>query len=317
VVRSGKFSLFWQRIVHSVLTSVQRTAIDGDSNVYRLSQKGVVAVESLGLSPDLLSSMSSDDPEMKQLKSWLDVSKDDATTKKLVQRLSDLGSPGPRQDAGGFHFDLPSAVHRQAGFAAKMTQFGWLYSPFLESTLQRAQGRYRDFFGILASEQGVKLIVPTLDIDLVWHTHQLSPTEYGEFSRAVTGRFVNHNDMAAEEQLRHGSKSTNAAYRERFGEEYRICLSWFCEAARLSPDRRLSPDEAVRLAAIIGREQQRGKNILDRAACQCHGSKGAGGGWVMFHSTGDDASCGDGSCGGCNGECGGCEAPADACLMSN
>jgi len=95
----------------------------------------------------------------------------------------------------GLDFDLPSAIHRRAGFAFKMSQFGWLYSPFFDSTLRRAQGRYRNFFSLLALEPGDQKMVPTVDIDLVWHTHQLSPTRYARFSKAEThGRFISPGD---------------------------------------------------------------------------------------------------------------------------
>jgi hypothetical protein len=46
------------------------------------------------------------------------------------------------------------------------------------------------------------MMVPTLDVDLVWHTHQLSPVRYMIFSKATAnGRFVDHNDRVEKEDL--------------------------------------------------------------------------------------------------------------------
>lgn len=63
----------------------------------------------------------------------------------------------------------------------------WIRSPALSGTLRRATDRYAKFLHLLKrkapplGEDGSgktivlgAIIVPTLDIDLVWHTHQCS-----------------------------------------------------------------------------------------------------------------------------------------------
>ena len=40
------------------------------------------------------------------------------------------------------------------------------------------------------SSSPVSFFVPTLDIDLVWHTHQLIPSKYQQDSESFVGRFI-------------------------------------------------------------------------------------------------------------------------------
>lgn len=74
------------------------------------------------------------------------------------------------------------------------------------------------------------MFVPTLDIDLVWHTHQCSPSRYYATTQAVAGKFVNHDDTVEQTKLDTGLKDTKSLYRMRFNKEYHICGCWDCEA---------------------------------------------------------------------------------------
>lgn len=69
----------------------------------------------------------------------------------------------------------PAQIMRQFSFAEKMHVLGWTGKDrFLEDedTLTRCVVRYHHFLDLMASSPG-KFAVPTLDIDLAWHTHQL------------------------------------------------------------------------------------------------------------------------------------------------
>ncbi|KAL2153355.1 hypothetical protein VTH82DRAFT_4510 [Thermothelomyces myriococcoides] len=55
------------------------------------------------------------------------------------------------------------------------------------------QARYFKFLGLIKAHQSTTF-VPTLDIDLVWHTHQLAPTAYDDYCRTHIGHPVNHDD---------------------------------------------------------------------------------------------------------------------------
>ncbi|KAI5803578.1 hypothetical protein DFH27DRAFT_52645 [Peziza echinospora] len=117
---------------------------------------------------------------------------------------------------------LPQAIHRQDLFTHKMSQNQlWIRSPAVKSTLSNAIDRYRIFFGLIAETRG-KMFVPTLDVDLVWHTMQMWPRSYWEYSvhRTVregdggVARYVDHNDRLEEGVLGDGFAETKRAWEE-------------------------------------------------------------------------------------------------------
>ncbi|KAI1736029.1 hypothetical protein F4680DRAFT_452263 [Xylaria scruposa] len=132
----------------------------------------------------------------------------------------DNASPSPATD-----FDIVAAVQRQMKFAHKMHDSKWLRSPFVGQILESAIRRYEMFFILIAEHPGTPLS-PTPDIDLIWHTHQLSPKRYGLYSAMkANGKFINHNDNMAKGALHRAFTSTKTLFRDRFSSEYRVCYS--------------------------------------------------------------------------------------------
>ncbi|KAI0437296.1 hypothetical protein F4803DRAFT_539297 [Xylaria telfairii] len=126
---------------------------------------------------------------------------------------------------------LVDAVTRQSGFVDKMDRQLWIRSPAIEGTLSRGITRYERFLKLFKLYPG-KMLVPTLDIDLVWHTHQCSPSQYALVMENMAGRFIDHNDKLGTATLDPAFENTKAFYRIRFADEYRICNCWDCEALR-------------------------------------------------------------------------------------
>jgi hypothetical protein len=124
---------------------------------------------------------------------------------------------------------LRDAVIRQAEFVDKMNGRMWIRSPALQGTLRRAIARYANFLTLMRLYPG-STIVPTLDIDLVWHTHQCTGAAYVQGMRAIVGRFVNHDDTIARDRLDVGFDASRGFYRVHFAQEYRACGCWDCEA---------------------------------------------------------------------------------------
>lgn len=160
-----------------------------------------------------------------------------------------------------FSLDLAAAVLRQSVFVSKMHDQLWLRSPGLLGTLPvasiaavRARGpsscvlvsqdasdtdgflaravhRYVRFFELFRVHPG-QTLVPTLDVDLVWHSAMLTPVLYRGWCRgAAGGRFVGHDDALGKGVLSGGFEFTEAAYRAAFGSAYARCCCWFCETA--------------------------------------------------------------------------------------
>ncbi|KAM5342233.1 hypothetical protein ACJ41O_015264 [Fusarium nematophilum] len=123
---------------------------------------------------------------------------------------------------------LQDAVIRQAAFVDKMNAHMWIRSPALRGTLSRGIDRYRKFCELLRLSKST-MLVPTLDIDLAWHTHQCSAGYYERGMKILAGRFINHDDTIGKEDLGDGYGDTRRLYRIHFGKEYQNCGCWDCE----------------------------------------------------------------------------------------
>jgi hypothetical protein len=78
-----------------------------------------------------------------------------------------------------------------------------------------------------------------LDVDLVWHTHQLAPRAYYKSTTTHSGKlalrkpkFVDHNDKVEESTLARSFERTSATYLAKFGEVYSECACGFCEGMK-------------------------------------------------------------------------------------
>ncbi|KAK5135942.1 hypothetical protein LTR08_004400 [Meristemomyces frigidus] len=137
------------------------------------------------------------------------------------------------QNSSHFALDLVGAVIRQGAFVEKMHNIDWLHSPALPSTMRRLIVKYERFVGIMASSE-THMAVPTLDVDLAWHTHQLSPYNYMIYTIKMTKQFVDHDDKVAETTLNDSFEWTSKRYQRLYGEPYSECTCWYCEAVRES-----------------------------------------------------------------------------------
>ncbi|KAM0561292.1 hypothetical protein ACHAPJ_003171 [Fusarium lateritium] len=124
---------------------------------------------------------------------------------------------------------LVDNVERQRVFGEKMNAHLWIRSPALSGTLGRAIERYENYLQLFKLYPG-KMLVPALDIDLAWHTSQLSAAAYQASMKTRCGRFVNHDDKIGKPKLATGNDETQALYRIRFGQDYHVCLCWECQA---------------------------------------------------------------------------------------
>ncbi|KAL4983569.1 hypothetical protein BDW68DRAFT_194326 [Aspergillus falconensis] len=142
------------------------------------------------------------------------------------------------ENSSQFALDLVGAVVRQGTFIQKMDNIDWLHSPTLTETMQRLIRKYAVFIQIMAANPG-RMAVPTLDVDLAWHTHQLTPGRYFEYSVHRTKQdghraiFIDHDDKVSEIKLSDGFEWTSKMYRKfTDGSIYSECTCWYCEATR-------------------------------------------------------------------------------------
>ncbi|KAL7788272.1 hypothetical protein V8C37DRAFT_388540 [Trichoderma ceciliae] len=151
-------------------------------------------------------------------------------TRKMMSRYWENFSP--------FAIDLCGAVMRQGVFIDKMVKLDWLHSPSAWATMSRLVTKYGRFATMMKKNPN-KMVVPTLDIDLAWHTHQLTPKDYYAYTVGKMGKFIDHDDKIEENELSKWFEWTTKTYQDLYGEVYSECTCWYCEAIRDSHGSRI------------------------------------------------------------------------------
>jgi hypothetical protein len=117
--------------------------------------------------------------------------------------------------------DLVAACLRQREFAKKITtdELNGINTPM---ALSEAITRYHKFLLLMnRKSKGNRMpLVPTLDIDLCWHTHQLFSFSYRQWCIKHLGFAVNHDDTVGKESLDSGIRDTCEAWFKAYREHY-------------------------------------------------------------------------------------------------
>jgi hypothetical protein len=96
-----------------------------------------------------------------------------------------------------WHADLMAAVRRQVGFMRQMLKLqqstGGSGPPLSTDALTAELKSYKNY---LVEAAGVEneLAVPSLTLDLLWHSHMLFPREYVSECVQIAGVLINHDD---------------------------------------------------------------------------------------------------------------------------
>lgn len=93
--------------------------------------------------------------------------------------------------------------------------------------LKEAVDRYKGFLYLIKrnKERSIRCFcVPTYDIDLIWHTHQLHPVSYCKDLDEVLGKILEHDDMDSDrskgKKLDTGFSGTTKQWEGTFGTRY-------------------------------------------------------------------------------------------------
>ncbi|KAG0213008.1 hypothetical protein BGX33_003195 [Mortierella sp. NVP41] len=142
--------------------------------------------------------------------------------------------------------DLVAGALRQRDFQKAMMVTGGL-AWCQPHVLQRTLDRYKKFMllaraesketdgahsvsgpGLGAGQPGRHALVPTLDIDLAWHTHMLSPAHYRHFQLVHYGRVLNHDDtvQATSTMTKQDFVRTADLWQELYQERYSSQQTW-------------------------------------------------------------------------------------------
>ncbi|XP_071728748.1 glycine-rich domain-containing protein 1-like [Rutidosis leptorrhynchoides] len=120
-------------------------------------------------------------------------------------------------------YDLVSAVERQSSFYYQVSR------PFMKDIifLEGAVQRYKGFLHMIERNKETKskkFCVPTYDIDLMWHTHQLHPRSYCNDMMSLLGRVLDHDDTDSDrtkgQKLDVGFDRTTKQWKEMFPSRY-------------------------------------------------------------------------------------------------
>lgn len=182
-------------------------------------------------------------PTMDTVKDLLEkLMKDRSTLRHINHSISSSVQPGSKfavrkmmsrywDNGTSFTLNLNGAVMRQGLFVEKMVQIDWLHSPSAMKTMRRLVEKYKRFFTIM-KQNPTKFVVPTLDVDLAWHTHQLSPQSYYAYTDKRCKTFIDHDDKVDEGRLSEAFEWTCKRYQALFTEVYSECTCWYCESKR-------------------------------------------------------------------------------------
>jgi len=122
----------------------------------------------------------------------------------------------------GLTYDLVGAVSRQKAFYYQVSLPHYKDEKFL----QEAVKRYKMFL-YLKQQHPKVFLVPFYDIDLIWHSHQLHPSQYhDDTSELLGGRMLNHddttNDRSPGSTLFNADLETRDLWKKEFGKEIAI-----------------------------------------------------------------------------------------------
>ncbi|CAD6256047.1 unnamed protein product [Miscanthus lutarioriparius] len=141
----------------------------------------------------------------------------------VFTRTSDIAmdvNPGAAED---ITYDLVSAVKRQSSFYYQVGT-PTMHDPRF---LQEALARYKAFLYLIKmnQEKGLQRFrVPTYDVDLLWHTHQLHPVTYRDDMVKLLGKVLEHDDTDADrsegKKLDVGFTETTEQFESTFGLRY-------------------------------------------------------------------------------------------------
>lgn len=125
--------------------------------------------------------------------------------------------------------DLLGCIIRQERFIEKINNSSWLFSPDLKPSIDESIVRYDRFLQLVIESN--EMLVPTLDIDLVWHTHQLSQFFYFNHFDSKSG-VIDHEDKVEAVVLDSNFKNTVKLYQSKFKSDYSKCICWYCVSAK-------------------------------------------------------------------------------------
>ncbi|XP_024538724.1 uncharacterized protein LOC112349147 isoform X2 [Selaginella moellendorffii] len=136
------------------------------------------------------------------------------------RELMSTGSSSYSSGKSMISYNLVDAVKRQKSFIYQVSAPHYQDRGFLRD----AEKRYKGFLHLKRTQGEDKFFVPTYDIDLMWHTHQLCSVKYECDMVRVLGRDLEHDDSVNNREvggkLDVGYTQTRSLWEETYGLTY-------------------------------------------------------------------------------------------------
>merc|ERR1719242_732944 len=133
-----------------------------------------------------------------------------------------IGNKAPRR-TGFITKDLvmTDALKRQCDYVRKMVELD-MKKTTVNDYIETAIDGYQQFLNLAWSADKPKglRVVPTLSIDLIWHSHQLDPVGYQSFCvwNSPDHKMMGHNGNAEEGLLKQNADGTESFWNKKYGE---------------------------------------------------------------------------------------------------
>lgn len=141
--------------------------------------------------------------------------------------------------------DLVDFVLKQERFNNKMNNLNWIHSPNINHILSESSSRYAKFFTMLSNPNlnNNNKLKPTLDIELMWKTHNLSAFGYFKDCLTSSSHYIIDDDdtnQGLDSLLNNDINITAEVYKSIYKEDYLICYCQTCTIERaissINPD---------------------------------------------------------------------------------
>jgi len=116
--------------------------------------------------------------------------------------------------------DLVQAVVRQRDFLEKFKQhrlYSWNFKQVNRSYFEDLAENYVLFMRLARKKE---MIVPTFDIDLIWHSHMRYPSHYQKCSIALCGFILDHDDSIEHDTLSDNYQKTADRWKTTYNTDY-------------------------------------------------------------------------------------------------
>jgi hypothetical protein len=180
--------------------------------------------------------------------------------------------------------NLAKAVVRQRDFLDKFRKHDLYLRIFNQKDRSHFEHLVQNYVSFIKLARKNEMIVPTFDIDLIWHTHMRCPLHYRRVSKSLCGFILDHDDSIEQNILSNNYRKTADQWKKTYNTDYGKNI----QRKNVQTPKYISSCASVIVPFI-------GSNCGGGGSASCGAVEG-----------GCQSICGGGGCGGgCGGDCGG------------